>query len=67
MKTKRRDFLKMAGLAGLGLPSVNAMYAQSLEYEKSIDDLPGQIEEYQKNHKQRFNMSRGMQPPKSVL
>ena len=53
----------MAGLAGLSLPAANALYARSLEYEKNIDDLPKQIEEYQKNHKQRFNMS-GYAAPK---
>ena len=51
MKTKRRDFLKMAGLAGLSLPAANALYAQSLEDEKNFNDLPKQIEEYQRNHK----------------
>ena len=53
----------MAGMAGLSLPAANALYAQSLEYEKNFNDLPRQIEEYQKNHKQRFNMS-GYAAPK---
>jgi non-lysosomal glucosylceramidase len=51
MKAKRRDFLKMAGLAGLSLPVAHAMYAQSVEDEKDFGDLPKRIEEYQKNHK----------------
>ena len=57
MKAKCRDFLKIAGLAGLSLPAANALYALSLEDEKNFDDLPKRIEEYQKNHTQRFNMS----------
>ena len=63
MKNNRRDFLKIAGLAGLSLPAANALYAKSLEDEKNFHDLPRQIEQYQKNHKQRFNMS-GFAAPK---
>jgi predicted dehydrogenase len=63
MKTKRRDFIKMAGLAGLGLGETDALYAKRMEEEKELSDLPGQIEAYQKNHKQRFNMS-GYAAPK---
>jgi hypothetical protein len=63
MKNNRRDFLKIAGLAGLSLPAANALYAHSLEDEKNFNDLPRQIEEFQKKHKQRFNMS-GYAAPK---
>ena len=47
----------MAGLTGLSLPATNSLYAQNLEDVKKRSDLPKQIEKYQKNHKQRFNMS----------
>jgi len=57
MKNNRRDFLKLAGLAGLSLPAANALYVQSLEDEKKLNDLPRHLEEYQKNHTQHFNMS----------
>ena len=63
MKTKRRDFIKMATMAGLSLASANALYAQQVEEEKGFSDLPKRIEEYQKNHKQVFNMS-GYAAPK---
>jgi hypothetical protein len=57
MKNKRRDFLKMAGLAGLSLPVANALSAQSGEKEYKINDFPKQIEDSQTTHKQIFNMS----------
>ena len=57
MKTRRREFLKMAGLAGLSLSAANTLYAQNREKEKEFNNLPGQIEDFQKTHKQRFNMS----------
>jgi hypothetical protein len=57
MKKSRRDFLKMAGLAGLSLTSANALYAQTLEDEKTFNDLPNRIEDTQKKYQQRFNMS----------
>jgi len=63
MKNNRRNFLKMAALAGLSIPAANALYAQSLENEKKFNDLPQRIEEYQKKHTQRFNMS-GYAAPK---
>lgn len=59
----RRNFLKMAGLAGISLPAANALYAQSLDDEKKFNDLPKRIEKYQINHTQRFNMS-GYAAPK---
>jgi len=63
MKNSRRDFIKMAGLAGLSLPVANALYANSAKAEEKFNNLPDQIKEYQKNHKQRFNMS-GYAAPK---
>lgn len=63
MKNNRRDFLKMAGLAGLSLASANALYAQTIKDEKEFIDLPNRIEDHQKNHQQRYNMS-GYAAPK---
>jgi hypothetical protein len=57
MKNDRREFIKMASLAGLSLPAANALYAQCLEDEKNFNALPGRIEEHQRTHRQRFNMS----------
>ena len=65
MKSKRRDFIKMAGLAGAGVATAGVLdgYASTGSSENAGDDLPGKIEEYQKNHTQRFNMS-GYAAPK---
>jgi len=63
MKNNRRDFIKMASMAGLSLASANALYAQQVEIEMDFSDLPKRIEAYQKNHKQQFNMS-GYAAPK---
>lgn len=63
MKTKRRDFIKMASMAGLSLAAANTLYAQQVEEEKDFSDLPKRIDAYQKNHKQQFNMS-GYAAPK---
>ncbi|TDI70473.1 MAG: twin-arginine translocation signal domain-containing protein [Bacteroidetes bacterium] len=63
MKNNRRDFLKMAGLAGLSLASANALYAQTIEDEKNFNDLPNRLDATQKKHKQHFNMS-GYAAPK---
>jgi len=57
MKNNRRDFLKQASLAGLSIPTANALFTKCLEEEKNFRDLPKRIKKYQKNHKQRFNMS----------
>ena len=57
MKNNRRDFLKIAGLAGLSLSSANTLYAQHREDERKFKELPRRIEEYQKSHIQQFNMS----------
>jgi hypothetical protein len=50
MKNNKRDFLKIAGLAGLSLPAANTLYAQCLEDEKNFNDLPRQIEQYLKHN-----------------
>ncbi len=63
MKIRRRNFIEIASMAGLSFASANTLYAQYQEEEKDFDDLPKQIEEYQKNHAQRFNMS-GYAAPK---
>lgn len=63
MKAKRRDFLKMATMAGLSLASANALYAQHEEDKKKLMDLPERMKELQKNHVQKFNMS-GFAAPK---
>jgi len=63
MTTKRRDFIKMATMAGLSLASASALYAQHKEDEKKFKDLPKRIEKYQKTHKRVFNMS-GYAAPK---
>lgn len=63
MTTKRRDFIKMATMAGLSLASANALYAQHKTDEKKFNNLPKRIEKHQKNHFQRFNMS-GYAAPK---
>ena len=57
MSTKRREFIKMATMAGLGIASANALYAQQENDEKNFRELPKRIEGYQKNHRQVFNMS----------
>ena len=53
----------MASMAGLSLVSANALYAQHVEDEKDLQNLPERIKTFQKNHKQRFNMS-GYAAPK---
>ena len=64
MITKRRDFLKLTGLVGLGVFSGCASKRYSSEPNNSIkSSLSGQIAEYKKNHKQRFNMSGYAAPP----
>ena len=44
MKNNRRDFLKLAGLAGLSLGTANALWTQNLEDEKKFENLPSRIE-----------------------
>ena len=63
MKTKRRDFIKMASMSGLGLASANALFVRCAEDEKNFQNLPDQIKMYEKNHTQLFNMS-GYAAPK---
>ena len=63
MKNNRRDFLKIAGLAGLSLTAANTLYAQTVVDEQDFNNLPKRIEKYQKRHQQHFNMS-GYAAPK---
>jgi len=55
----------MAGLAGAGVATAGVLdgYASAGSSENNVVDLPEKIEEYQKNHTQRFNMS-GYAAPK---
>ncbi len=66
MITKRRDFIKMATMAGLSLASANALFAQHQEEKEKFNDLPKRIKKYQKKHQQLFNMS-GYVAPKITL
>lgn len=63
MLPTRREYIKKAALFGLSLPVANAMYNEALANEKRLEELPAKIDDYQKNHKQRFNMS-GYAAPK---
>jgi len=63
MINNRRDYIKKAGLLGISLPFANVLYDKALADEKHFDELPEKIEDYQKNHRQRFNMS-GYAAPK---
>ncbi len=49
MKTRRREFIKMAGMAGISLSTAHELFAQHQEKEKNFSDLPKRIEEYQKD------------------
>jgi predicted dehydrogenase len=58
MNENRRDFLKLTGLAGLsvvGAGSIEGHAWESKDPDKS--DMPRLIKDYNKTHKQRFNMS----------
>lgn len=63
MTAKRRDFIRLACLTGLSLPVAEDLFAKSFEYEKNFQNLPNQIDDYEKSHTQRFNMS-GYAAPK---
>lgn len=59
----RRDFLKMASLAGISLAVANDLFASSQKYEQELVHLPDRIDAYQRGYQQRFNMS-GYAAPK---
>ncbi len=65
MKINRKEFLKMTGFAGASLATFGAFYgcASAGTIKSDVDNLPKEMEGYQKNHKQRFNMS-GYRAPK---
>jgi len=60
MKTKRRDFLKLTGIAGLSIFNRSADKAHALASKNPGKAGIGQLS---KNHKQKFNMS-GFAAPK---
>jgi predicted dehydrogenase len=58
MKTKRRDFLKLTGLAGLGVLGNITDQAEASQFKRTRStNIPEFIKNYQDNRKQRFNMS----------
>jgi len=64
MKTKRRDFLKLTGIAGLSILSKSTIKGYASESENSDKtDIAQLNKKYKKNHKQKFNMS-GYSAPK---
>ncbi|MHC4476668.1 MAG: Gfo/Idh/MocA family protein [Planctomycetota bacterium] len=64
MKTKRRDFLKLTGLAGLSIFSRGASKGYTSEPENPDKSDIGRLNtDYERTHKQRFNMS-GYAAPK---
>lgn len=60
MKNKRRDFLKLAGLTGLGITGAGILPAYAVS-EEMARRFPGH--ELERNHVQKFNMS-GYAAPK---
>ena len=67
MKNNRRDFIKMAGIAGLSITVANELYAKGQKDEKNFAILPKRIEQFQTNHEQRFNMSGYAAPKISIV
>ncbi len=63
MKSKRRDFLKLAGLTGLGLAGSTLKGLSTVGKGLDGQELPEYIREYGKSHVQQFNMS-GYAAPK---
>lgn len=64
MQNKRRDFLKLAGSAGLGIAGGGFMESLARAHsEITSPDLPGLIRQYEQSHVQQFNMS-GYAAPK---
>ena len=64
MKSKRRDFLKLTGMAGIGIAGSNLMIGSFAEpdylYPKGIEKKWQKLE---KSNPQRFNMSGYAAPP----
>jgi len=63
MKNNRRDFLKLSGLAGIGLASGSIFKSYAGEINGSAYDLDEQVRKYGTSRPQRFNMS-GYSAPK---
>jgi len=64
MKTKRRNFLKLTGIAGLSIFSRGTVKGYASESENpDKSDIPQLSKNYKKTHKQKFNMS-GYAAPK---
>lgn len=63
MKSKRRDFIKLAGLTGFGLASSTLKGFSTMNTVFEGQDLPQIIREFDRLHVQRFNMS-GYSAPK---
>ncbi|MHC4648857.1 MAG: acetylgalactosaminidase, partial [Planctomycetota bacterium] len=67
MKTQRREFLKMTGLAGLGFLGRGGSKGYAAQpgscTNSDIPDMPRRIEEYARTRKQPFNMSGYAAPP----
>ena len=63
MKTKRRDFLKLTGVAGLGFVSKAAIGHAAEAPLTDQADLVQMSRQYQASHKQQFNMA-GYAAPK---
>lgn len=63
MKKNRRDFIKLTGIAGLGLTAGSIPEGQAPEMIRREPDAPQTVSEFAKRHSQRFNMS-GFSAPK---
>jgi len=67
MKSKRREFLKWIGLAGIGISggSITKGFASEGTYDDA--DLPQLIKQYGQSREQRFNMSGFVAPKISIV
>jgi len=63
MEIKRRNFLKVAGLAGFSALGQRSAKGADAKPKNSKADIPQLIAEFEKNHKQRFNMANYAAPP----
>jgi hypothetical protein len=64
MQSKRRDFLKLAGLTGIGIAGAGLTKGFALDGPMVMEpNLPQIIKQYGQSHEQRFNMS-GFAAPK---